>query len=197
MPHAGGARGYGAMRRETSRPTAMPHAWCARALPMAPYPAPCRARGAVWCRGSAAVGGTGRRALHGPGAPAGGRGRTETLPAKLSACATCHAHGALPGAMPHAQNSHDYGARALLGRRDGDIAPYRHYPRKIRTPLHTAHYPVPCRTRKIRTTTGHAHYPTPCRTRIARGGSPSRAARVGRFGGYGGYKPLKCQPKSL
>ena len=35
--------------------------------------------GSIWCRG--------------PGAPAGGRGRTETPPAKLSACATCHAHG--------------------------------------------------------------------------------------------------------
>ena len=37
------------------------------------------------CRGC----GTERRALRGPGAPAGGRGRTETPPAKLSACATC------------------------------------------------------------------------------------------------------------
>ena len=33
---------------------------------------------------------TRRRALRGPGAPAGDKGRTETPPAKLSACATCH-----------------------------------------------------------------------------------------------------------
>ncbi len=37
------------------------------------------------------LGGEGeRRALHGPGASAGDRGRTETPLAKLSACATCH-----------------------------------------------------------------------------------------------------------
>ena len=57
-------------------------------------PRPCAV---VWCRGFAAEGVTGRRALRGY------RGRTETPPAKLSACATCHyprhlSHGALPTA---------------------------------------------------------------------------------------------------
>ena len=56
-----------------------------------------RSRPVVWCRGFAAEGVTGRRALRGY------RGRTETPPAKLSACATCHyprhlSHGALPTA---------------------------------------------------------------------------------------------------
>ena len=166
------------------------------------------AGGAVWCRGSAAVGGTGRRALRSY------RGRTETPPAKLSACATCHAHGALPGAMPHAQNSHDHGVRALPGRRDGDIAPYRHYPRKIRTPLHTAHYPgdgrlpgLPARAlrhaaRGVRTTHGaralpdampHAH----CPWRLATPGGAVAFRLSGGSVANGGYKPLKCQPKSL
>ena len=62
----------------------------------APSPVAARHRGA-WL-GTMRLGGaprwgaglTGRRALRGPGAPAGGRGRTETPPAKLSACVTCH-----------------------------------------------------------------------------------------------------------
>ena len=61
---------------------------------------------------------TGRRALRGY------RGRTETPPAKLSACATCHYSRALPKRI-----THSHGAM----RRDGDIAPYRHYARAIRT----------------------------------------------------------------
>ena len=82
------------------------------------------------------LGVTRRRALRGPGAPAGGRGRTETPPAKLSMCATCHDYGTLPSrgahggamgtsrptAMPHAhyaRNIRTRGARALSGRRDG------------------------------------------------------------------------------
>ena len=51
---------------------------------------------------SGALGVTRRRALRGPGAPAGGRGRTETPPAKLSTCATCHAHGTLRTRGAHA-----------------------------------------------------------------------------------------------
>ena len=39
------------------------------------------------------------------------------------------------------QNSHRHYARTLPGRRDGDIAPYRRYTRKIRTPLPTRHRP--------------------------------------------------------
>ena len=46
----------------------------------------------VWCRGLPRVGMTKRRALRGY------RGRTETPPAKLSACATCHYPRALPTA---------------------------------------------------------------------------------------------------
>lgn len=42
-----------------------------------------------------ALGVTRRRALRGPGAPAGDKGRTETPPAKLSTCATCHANSTL------------------------------------------------------------------------------------------------------
>ena len=62
---------------------------------------------------------TGRRALRGYRG-----GRTETPPAKLSACATCHYSRALPKRI-----THSHGAM----RRDGDIAPYRHYARAIRT----------------------------------------------------------------
>ncbi len=199
MPHAGGARGYGAMRRDGD---IAPYRHAARVvrtcITHGALPAPCRARGAVWCRGSAAVGGTGRRALRSY------RGRTETPPAKLSACATCYAHGALPGAMPHAwcarlrgdaarwghralpplptQNSHAITHRALPGAMPHAwCAPA---PQKIifvllYIPLKSSLCPfvLKIHTCNIRTTTGHAHYPTPCRTRIARGGSPPRAAR--------------------
>ena len=55
------------------------------------------------------VGMTRRRALRGPGAPAGGRGRTETPPAKLSACDTCHC--ARTGAL-RTQGVHGHTARA-------------------------------------------------------------------------------------
>ncbi len=113
-----------------------------------------------------------RCALHGPGASAGDRGRTETPPVNLSACATCHyarkiggrrgvrgalrgrrgvrgalrgrgcaaryAGGAMgtsrPTAITHGNFARGRGVHgALCGRRDGDIAPYRHYARKIRT----------------------------------------------------------------
>ena len=77
-----------------------------------------------------------RRALRGPGAPAGA-GRTETPPAKLSACATCHC--ARAGGIAHAGGARPYRTSrvhgALLGRRDEDIAPYRHYAREIRTAI--------------------------------------------------------------
>ena len=79
------------------------------------------------------VGMTRRRALRGPGAPAGA-GRTETPPAKLSACDTCHC--ARAGGIAHAGGARPYRTSrvhgALLGRRDEDIAPYRHYAREIR-----------------------------------------------------------------
>ena len=70
----------------------------------------------------AADGMTGHRALRGY------RGRTETPPAKLSACATCH--------YPR-RITHDHGAM----RRDGDIAPYRHYTRVGCPAITRAHYP--------------------------------------------------------
>ncbi len=83
------------------------------------------------------VGMTRRRALRGPGAPAGGRGRTETPPEKLSACDTCHC--ARAGGIAHAGGARPYRTSrvhgALLGRRDEDIAPYRHYAREIRTAI--------------------------------------------------------------
>ena len=81
------------------------------------------------------VGGNRRRALRGPGAPAGGRGRTETPPAKLSACATCQAacDGGMgraaraPSMAPH--NRSAAVAREGRGRGAGagrpSIAPYR------------------------------------------------------------------------
>ncbi len=49
---------------------------------------------------------TRRRALRGPGAPAGGRGRTETPPEKLSACDTCHC--ARAGGIAHAGGARPY-----------------------------------------------------------------------------------------
>ena len=58
------------------------------------------------------------RLCRGPGVPADGRGRTETPPAKLSACATCHAHGKirLRGA-PGGVAMRGYGAvRGLVSR---------------------------------------------------------------------------------
>ena len=92
MPHAGGARGYGAMRRDGD---IAPYRHAARGVRTAmPH-----AGGAVWCRGSAAVGGTGRRALRSY------RGRTETPPAKLSACATCHAARGVRTTTGHAHYS--------------------------------------------------------------------------------------------
>ncbi len=39
--------------------------------------------------------------------------------------------------------SHRHGARALLKRRDGDIAPYRHYAREVRTAITSAKYAPP------------------------------------------------------
>ena len=113
---------------------------------------------------------TERRALRGY------RGRTETPPAKLSACATCHAYGTLPtrgahgGAMgtsrPTAITPAYFRTRnrprwltapggAMVGRRASRLAPYRHYTRNIRTralPRAHRHYARP---------RGTAHYP-PC-----------------------------------
>ena len=110
---------------------------------------------------------TRRRALRGPGAPAGGRGRTETPPAKLSACDTCHC--ARAGGIAHAGGARPYRTSrvhgALLGRRDEDIAPYRHYARKIRTAITHArggdHYARVVRrhyAREIRTAITHAKF---------------------------------------
>ena len=45
-----------------------------------------------------------------------------------------------------------YYARALPGRRDGDIAPYRHYTREIRMRIRPAHYARAVRTRITRAT---------------------------------------------
>ena len=85
------------------------------------------------------AGGTGRRALRGYW------GRTETPPAKLSACATCRApfRGARLGIPCHRTwSKRRHNARVvrprIILRRDGDIAPYRHNAREIRTPLRAA-----------------------------------------------------------
>ncbi len=76
-------------------------------------------------RGDAAGGWTGRRALRGYG------GRTETPPAKLSACATCH------GAAAVASRHRRCGAAARAGRVGSphgrwrpSIAPYRNGARR-------------------------------------------------------------------
>ena len=108
------ARGGGG---QASRPIATRHGRCARegardaAWRCAPFPG-------RW-------GVTRRRALRGPGALAGGRGRTETPPAKLSTCATCHAHGTLP--------TRGAPGGAMVGRRASRLAPYRHYTRALCT----------------------------------------------------------------
>ena len=103
----------------------------------APSPVAARHRGA-WL-GTMRLGGAprwgagviGRRALRGPGAPAGGRGRTETPPTKLSAYATCHYTRNIRTAITHAKF-----ARAL---------PTRHRPWGLPTPHSTlAHCPPPC-----------------------------------------------------
>ena len=103
------------------------------------------AGGAVWCRGSAAVGGTGRRALRGPGAPAGGRGRTETPPQHSQRVLLAKLLPRRRGDVERAWERRAYvlsgggegsavRARArgtmprtapMARRRDGDIAPYR------------------------------------------------------------------------
>ena len=123
---------------------------------------------ALWY-GAAALprmGVTGRRALRGPGAPAGGRGRTETPPSKtLSVCYRHYAH-ALPGPRGTRIN-HAIFARALPGR----ITRAARWGHRALPPLHPWGAP-PLRTRKIRTRITRAHYARPRVTRTARGGSP-------------------------
>ena len=90
------------------------------------------------CYGAAALpqmGVTGRRALREPGAPAGGRGRTETPPSKTLSVCTAITPAHYPGHEARVlttQYSHAHYPGALPGRRDGDIAPYRHYTRGVR-----------------------------------------------------------------
>ena len=95
---------------------------------------------------------TKRRALRGY------RGRTETPPAKLSACATCHYPRALCTATGRCGYRH--------------YAP--HYARMGRTAIFARHY-APQNARKIRTRIARDGSPP----RIARGGSPPRIARDG------------------
>ena len=77
------------------------------------------------------------------------------------------------------QNSHDHGARALPGRRDEDIAPYRHYTREIRAAISARVGRTPLRD-NIRTQYSHANYPgaLPCGAMVARGGSPPRPTAI-------------------
>ena len=99
------------------------------------------AAGALARGGNKVVGGKRRRALRGPGAPAGGRGRTETPPAKLSACVTCQAacgggDGACgKGAIDGAPQSKRGGARGARERGGGCEAANRsgEPPRAMRT----------------------------------------------------------------
>ncbi len=83
-------------------------------------------------------------------------------------CAALHpAYHAHPVGLPRLCRPHHY-TRALPGRRDGDIAPYRHYTRDNRT---LCPRPVPRPVARFSITP--THFPR-C---IARGGSPPRAAR--------------------
>ena len=144
---------------------------------------------------------TRRRALRGPGAPAGGRGRTETPPPQNSQRVPgCHAHGALRGRIPQCAAWH----RAKFARR----ITHGHYARVVHTAtghahyapnIRTAHYPGGAMgtsrptaitpghaTRKIRGTITHAkfarapwraHRPCPVvRSRCGRARCPHRAA---------------------
>ena len=106
-----------------------------------PHPVAVRTARAPWYGAAALpqVRVTGRRALRGYW------GRTETPPAKLSACATCRApfRGARLGIPCHRTwSKRRHNARVvrprIILRRDGDIAPYRHNAREIRTPLRAA-----------------------------------------------------------
>ena len=93
-----------------------------------------------------ALGVTRRRALRGPGAPAGGRGCTETPPAKLSACATCHATAHYPRVVRTAAR---WGHRALP-----PLHPQYSYAR-----------PTAC-VPPLRTTTGHGALPAVSNGRV-------------------------------
>ena len=101
ITHAWGARHYAAIFARGLRTCPVVRSRCGRARCPHRAAAP-SARCAAWrAVVSGALGATRRRALRGPGAQAGGRGRTETPPAKLSTCATCHAHGTLPTRGAH------------------------------------------------------------------------------------------------
>ncbi len=134
--------------------------------------------GWLWCRGLPRVGMTRRRALRGPGAPAGGRGRTETPPAKLSACATCHCARAVPrakfvwcAAWHPGQFSH--GHYACGASREGGEPPravaakHRALP-PLRMRGCTAHYSGGAMGTSRPTAITHARCATPLRTRNSR-----------------------------
>ena len=163
ITHAWGARHYAAIFARGLRTCPLVRSRCGRARCPHRAAAP-SARCAAWrAVVSGALGATRRRALRGPGAPAGGRGRTETPPAKLSTCATCHAHGTLPtrgahgGAMGTSRptaithaifarelSGHITPGGAMVGRRASRLAPYRHYTRHyarvVRTQYFARHY---------------------------------------------------------
>ena len=135
-----------------------------------------RERGA---RGNKVVGGNRRRALRGPGAPAGGRGRTETPPATLSACATCNARG------HYARAVRTRIAHAKFARASRTTTGHAHYPGgAMGTSRPTAITPVWCAAithpqnshahypGALRTATGHAHRPWGFPTLPARALSP-------------------------
>ncbi len=118
------AAGPPGSRRRTPSPVAARHRGARLGIPR-PVAARPRSRHVVWCRGFAADGDDKRRALRGD------RGRTETPPAKLSACATCHARGnirtritpSVPrGAVPLSAHL----SCGLAVGRDVPIAPPRH-----------------------------------------------------------------------
>ena len=161
----------------------------------------------VWCRGLLRVGMTRRRALRGPGAPAGGRGRTETPPAKLSACARMPCPWRITRAYPVVRGM----ASCEFARR----ITYGHYARVVHTAtghahyapnIRTAHYPGGAMgtsrptaitpghaTRKIRGTITHAKFArAPWRAHRASPVVRSRCVRTARVPWCG---PVACAPR--